>query len=585
MSKEKNIEPNLNPSIVKDKISILETLKKNITSIMNIDSQTGFNKTINLLEEFMKWLTPFQNMEMKGTLEDENKRNDFMNQLEEKLEINFNLNDKIVKLVNECRKNMDTIKFWPEENFKELKYIKVVNEIQNLNLLNIYINNMDKSREENLDFFYLDSTENSNMEINNKENSIKKMNDNINFTLNDEKQKLIDSFSNSLKLLIFKVNNMLLESKKAIFPTIKDTEDPKQIIEYFQKIFDFNKDSSDTLNLNQTIDKRLKSKIIDKLETDFSIFEENGESSSDTSKEAYFSGKESSSSGSEPEDIFPSKKNREKFNKNKEKLFYFINIITPENEYLSTEELKKIYNKITKKLSFQKNYLLLLKNFSIDNIIKSEHFEKLTLKHINEYPIFSKFYEIKLLKNNLLIEKYKIDQKYFDNRGNFLVPNSRNNIFRGKELYDPPYGWIGIGLKVLGKYKDGNNWLEDISNNSEWAIAYRGIGYNKDNKSGKIFNFLKYFILKDFNIVINSFQSKLNDIRHGGEVKDGIYLTPYINIAEKYTDCISFNNQKYKVLLMAKVKIDKIREPEGSNFWVLNNEDIRIYRVLLKKIS
>ena len=582
MSKEKNIEPNLNPSIVKDKISILETLKKNITSIMKIDSQTGFNKTINLLEEFMKWLTPFQNMEMQKTREDENKRNDFMNQLEEKLEINFNLNDKIVKLVNECRKNMDTIKFWPEENFKELKYIKVVNEIQNLNLLNIYINNMDKSREENLDFFYLDSTENSNKEINNKENSIKKMNDNINFTLNDEKQKLIDSFSNSLKLLIFKVNNMLLESKKAIFPTIKDTEDPKQIIEYFQKIFDFNKDSSDTLNLNQTIDKRLKSKIIDKLETDFSIFEENGESSSDTSKEAYFSGKESSSSGSEPEAIFPTKKNQKKFN---EKLFYFINIITPENEYLSTEELKQIYNKITKKLSFQKNYLLLLKNFSIDNIIKSEHFEKLTLKHINEYPIFSKFYEIKLLKNNLLIEKYKIDQKYFDNRGNFLVPNSRNNIFRGKELYDPPYGWIGIGLKVLGKYKDGNNWLEDISNNSEWAIAYRGIGYNKDNKSGKIFNFLKYFILKDFNIVINSFQSKLNDIRHGGEVKDGIYLTPYINIAEKYTDCISFNNQKYKVLLMAKVKIDKIREPEGSNFWVLNNEDIRIYRVLLKKIS
>ena len=582
MSKEKNIEPNLNPSIVKDKISILETLKKNITSIMNIDSQTGFNKTINLLEEFMKWLTPFQNIEMQRTREDENKRNDFMNQLEEKLEINFNLNDKIVKLVNECRKNMDTIKFWPDENFKESKYIKVINEIQNLNLLNVYINNMDKSREENLDFFYLDSTENSNKEINNKENSIKKMNDNINFTLNDEKQKLIDSFSNSLKLLIFKVNNMLLESKKAIFPTIKDTEDPKQIIEYFQKIFDFDKDSSDTLNLNQTIDKRLKLKIIDKLETDFSIFEENGESSSDTSKEAYFSGKESSSSGSEPEDIFPTKKNQKKFN---EKLFYFINIITPDNEYLSTEELKKIYNKITKKLSFQKNYLLLLKNFSIDNIIKSEHFEKLTLKHINEYPIFSKFYEIKLLKNNLLIEKYKIDQKYFDNRGNFLVPNSRNNIFRGKELYDPPYGWIGIGLKVLGKYKDGNNWLEDISNNSEWAIAYRGIGYNKDNKSGKIFNILKYFILKDFNIVINSFQSKLNDIRHGGEVKDGIYLTPYINIAEKYTDCISFNNQKYKVLLMAKVKIDKIREPEGSNFWVLNNEDIRIYRVLLKKIS
>ena len=89
MSKEKNTEPNLNTSIVKDKISILETLKKNITSIMKIDSQTEFNKTINLLEEFIKWLTPFQNMEMKIALEDENKRNDFMNQLEEKFRNKF----------------------------------------------------------------------------------------------------------------------------------------------------------------------------------------------------------------------------------------------------------------------------------------------------------------------------------------------------------------------------------------------------------------------------------------------------------------------------------------------------------------
>ena len=54
-----------------------------------------------------------------------------------------------------------------------------------------------------------------------------------------------------------------------------------------------------------------------------------------------------------------------------------------------------------------------------------------------------------MLKNSLLIEKFKISQDYFDNRGNFLIPNSRNNIFRGKELYDPPYGWIGIGLNVF----------------------------------------------------------------------------------------------------------------------------------------
>ena len=62
-------------------------------------------------------------------------------------------------------------------------------------------------------------------------------------------------------------------------------------------------------------------------------------------------------------------------------------------------------------------------------------------------------------------------------------------------------------------------------------------------------------------------------------------MTPYIKIAEKYTQNITFNNKKYKVLLMAKVKIDKIREPKGTNFWVLDDEDIRIYRILFKSIE
>ena len=62
-------------------------------------------------------------------------------------------------------------------------------------------------------------------------------------------------------------------------------------------------------------------------------------------------------------------------------------------------------------------------------------------------------------------------------------------------------------------------------------------------------------------------------------------MTPYIKIAEKYTQNITFSNKKYKVLLMAKVKIDKIREPKGTNFWVLDDEDIRIYRILFKSIE
>ena len=188
---------------------------------------------------------------------------------------------------------------------------------------------------------------------------------------------------------------------------------------------------------------------------------------------------------------------------------------------------------------FTYNNLIILNNFPMDNFIKSECFENLSLDQINKYSFFSKFSEIKMLKNNLLIEKYKISQDYFDNRGNFLIPNSRNNIFRGKELYDPPYGWIGIGLNVLGKYEKDNNWLEDISYKSDWGIAYRSIGSNKYNNSGKKINYLKYFIEKGFK-----------------RLKNGVYVTPNIKAAEKYANTIIYNNTKYKVLFMTKVNVN-----------------------------
>jgi hypothetical protein len=80
-------------------------------------------------------------------------------------------------------------------------------------------------------------------------------------------------------------------------------------------------------------------------------------------------------------------------------------------------------------------------------------------------------------------------------------------------------------------------------------------------------------------------KSNSNDKRHSKKVGEGIYLCPKIKIAEKYTGIISFNDKRYKVLLMAKVYIDEIREPENTNFWVLDEKYIRIYRVLFKEIS
>ena len=36
---------------------------------------------------------------------------------------------------------------------------------------------------------------------------------------------------------------------------------------------------------------------------------------------------------------------------------------------------------------------------------------------------------------------------------------------------------------------------------------------------------------------------------------------------------------------MARVLIEKIREPKDIEYWILNKDDIRFYRILIKEIN
>ena len=204
------------------------------------------------------------------------------------------------------------------------------------------------------------------------------------------------------------------------------------------------------------------------------------------------------------------------------------------------------------------------------------------MKQMEIFPKFSEFKKLYLLKMKLLIENYAINKDCFDNRGNFLNPNARKNIYRGKEIYEPPYGWMGLGLNVLGKYQD-DIWLEDITDKSEWAIAYRGI-FSKDENKMK--GLIKYYIEKqDLKIAETTIKGQIYNRRRWKSINKGVYMTPHIKVAEKYTQSTSFNSKKYKVLLMAKVLTKEIVEPEDSDFWILEDKDIRIYRVLFKEIK
>jgi hypothetical protein len=184
-----------------------------------------------------------------------------------------------------------------------------------------------------------------------------------------------------------------------------------------------------------------------------------------------------------------------------------------------------------------------------------------------------------IVKNQKVIP-LKLDFKY-----NFINPNISLNNRRGKELYLPPYGWYGIGLRVLNKYKD-NDWINKIDPSSEWAVAYYGFPKYLQEKDVK--NKIKDILENDKfeveeNLQIN-FCHCWNKRLEGKRVGNGFYLSPNINLVEGYSKAIFFNKRKYKIILMAKVLIKNIKEPKHYNFWIINEkDDIRFYRLLIKE--
>ena len=99
----------------------------------------------------------------------------------------------------------------------------------------------------------------------------------------------------------------------------------------------------------------------------------------------------------------------------------------------------------------------------------------------NLNTLLNKLYDLK----NFLKRECHISEKKFEQLGDFLIPNKKNNIKRGTEIYYPPYGWMGIGLYSLKRYQneDINGFWLNKKEESEWANAYIRFNpyYNTEN--------------------------------------------------------------------------------------------------------
>ena len=77
------------------------------------------------------------------------------------------------------------------------------------------------------------------------------------------------------------------------------------------------------------------------------------------------------------------------------------------------------------------------------------------------------------------------------------------------------------------------------------------------------------------------------DLNHPGQlVGKGVYVTPKIEIAQEYAGKSKINGVNYYTSLMVRVEPAAIRHcNEKRDYWVLDSDKIRPYRILYKKVG
>lgn len=149
------------------------------------------------------------------------------------------------------------------------------------------------------------------------------------------------------------------------------------------------------------------------------------------------------------------------------------------------------------------------------------------------------------------------------------------NLLRGGIQYYPPFGWIGMALKIKQRYDKDDIWLGKENKEGEWPVAYYGVG--KSNN-----------VLKDLLSILNESFKDFSEIsKTNKETGKKIHLFKKINDAEKQAEKIRFgdSNLKIKFVFMTRVNPSKLKEFDSfpSNFKLNRTyEEVRPYRLLYK---
>ena len=253
------------------------------------------------------------------------------------------------------------------------------------------------------------------------------------------------------------------------------------------------------------------------------------------------------------------------------------------------DEKKAYYSKV---FNCQKNDIIIT-NFKLEplnitfDVIKIGGI--LSLNNIKDHGLEK--YTYKALVEACRISPSLFDHNYDNKDGGWGKGQKRGPPHHLMD-YDPPLGFLGLGLNVLNKYDGGDNtWLGMNNVEGEWYIAYHGT---------KI-EFVKDIINKGLGAgERQAYQSddNINELSKSQFIKcgRGVYCTPKIREAESYSTIFSVKNSNYKMVFMCRVNPYKIRIAKGNpNYWIISgdslakgnikkyDDEIRIYRLLFKK--
>ena len=252
---------------------------------------------------------------------------------------------------------------------------------------------------------------------------------------------------------------------------------------------------------------------------------------------------------------------------NYNKHFYAFDFFTEHKLIFNKQDRNQFFKQIQCVLSENIKKIIIsdcTKEFYLNGILHSSRFNS-----IIKSKEFIELEEIKLLSS---IINY-IDLENIDYRGNSLYFNKSKNKKRGSEDYYPPDNWIALGINIMNKYQN-TDWINDKT--SQWAICYHPI---------KSLNLIKKIITEGLKPGDFQHYKDCLDKRHKNQrIGTGVYLYQKIEMAERIAQEHIIEGKKYKLVFMVKVSIEKIKEPKDINYWVVEPDYTRIYRILIKEL-